>query len=68
VKRDVGEETAAIFAVASKPGALQDALAVFKEMEVDLLHIESRPSRTTLDQYEFYITSKSPEDKVGGCS
>eukprot|EP00730_Choanoeca_flexa_P002075 TRINITY_DN10900_c0_g1_i2.p1 TRINITY_DN10900_c0_g1~~TRINITY_DN10900_c0_g1_i2.p1 ORF type:complete len:512 (+),score=104.61 TRINITY_DN10900_c0_g1_i2:1184-2719(+) len=63
-KRDVDPEVSALFSVSSQPGALQEALSVFKEMEVDLKHIESRPSRTAKDHYEFYITSESEPEKV----
>ena len=47
-----------------RPGILHDILSVFKENSINLLKIESRPSRAELGKYIFYIKAGiSSEDK-----
>lgn len=42
------------FTVPEKVGALMEALTVFKSHNVNLIHIESRPSKRVTNEYEFY--------------
>ena len=39
----------------NRPGALVDVLAVLKEYNLNMSHIDSRPSKKTLGEYMFYI-------------
>ncbi|EDQ91109.1 uncharacterized protein MONBRDRAFT_31770 [Monosiga brevicollis MX1] len=61
---DQVDNVSLIFAIDSKPGALQDALSVFKDTGIDLEHIESRPSKTNPKQYEFYVQTKESTNKI----
>ncbi|RWS22792.1 Protein henna-like protein, partial [Leptotrombidium deliense] len=44
-----------LFAMKEKVGALADALKIFKDNDVNLFHIESRSSRRSENDYEFYV-------------
>jgi len=44
-----------VFALPEETGCLADALALFKKRGVNLKHIESRPSKSSRDDYEFYV-------------
>nr|XP_020660077.1 phenylalanine-4-hydroxylase [Pogona vitticeps] len=44
-----------IFSLREEVGALAKVLRIFEEKEVNLTHIESRPSRLNKDEYEFFI-------------
>jgi prephenate dehydratase len=47
-----------------RPGILHDILSVFKQEKINLLKIESRPSKKELGKYIFYIKAEiSAEDK-----
>ncbi|HHQ44726.1 MAG TPA: prephenate dehydratase [Candidatus Altiarchaeales archaeon] len=50
-----GGKTSIIFALKDQPGALQDLLNVFTENKINLTKIESRPARTQLGDYLFFI-------------
>ena len=52
-----------IFSTQEGVGSLADALAIFKKHEVNLLHIESRPSRQKPGDYEFFLNA---DNKKGG--
>ncbi|MBD3230921.1 MAG: prephenate dehydratase [Candidatus Lokiarchaeota archaeon] len=47
------KKTSIIFSVKHEPGALVDALKVFQEKNINLLKLESRPSRK--DPWEYYF-------------
>ncbi|KAJ7329075.1 hypothetical protein JRQ81_015249, partial [Phrynocephalus forsythii] len=44
-----------IFSLKEEVGALAKVLRLFEEKEINLTHIESRPSRLNKDEYEFFI-------------
>ncbi|KAG7456224.1 hypothetical protein MATL_G00249460 [Megalops atlanticus] len=45
-----------IFSLKEEVGALAKALRLFEEKGINLTHIESRPSRTNKQEYEFFIS------------
>jgi chorismate mutase/prephenate dehydratase len=49
------DKTTLEFVTADKPGALVDVLAVFRDAEINLSHIEKRPSGRTNWEYTFFI-------------
>ncbi|MHC4991737.1 MAG: prephenate dehydratase [Planctomycetota bacterium] len=49
------DKTTIMFVTADKPGALVDVLTVFREAEINLTHIDKRPSRRTNWQYTFFV-------------
>jgi len=49
------DKTSIMFTTAHKPGALVDVLNVFRDREINLSHIEKRPSRHTNWEYTFFI-------------
>ncbi|MHC4082543.1 MAG: prephenate dehydratase [Planctomycetota bacterium] len=49
------DKTTLLFVTADKPGALVDVLAVFRDAEINLSHIEKRPSGRTNWEYTFFI-------------
>jgi len=54
--RPTGEDkTAILFSTAHKAGALADVLAVFKEHDINLTNIESRPSKKRGWEYFFLV-------------
>jgi len=54
--RPTGEDkTAILFSTAHKAGALSDVLDVFKQHEINLTNIESRPSRKRQWEYYFFM-------------
>jgi phenylalanine-4-hydroxylase len=56
---DLKEEVCLIFGLKEKIGALADALKIFEENRVNLIHIESRPSKNDKSRYEFYVDCKA---------
>jgi len=50
-----------IFSMEETVGALAKALKVFEKHGVNLLHIESRPSKKMVDKYEFVVEAASSE-------
>ncbi|XP_054844785.1 phenylalanine-4-hydroxylase isoform X2 [Eublepharis macularius] len=48
-----------IFSLKEEVGALAKVLRIFEEKEINLTHIESRPSRLNKDEYEFFINLNS---------
>ncbi|KAK3603534.1 hypothetical protein CHS0354_027953 [Potamilus streckersoni] len=61
-KDDEGS-TSLVFSLKEKVGALVDALKVFQNHNVNLHHIESRPSKTDKGEYEFFV---SCDNQKGG--
>lgn len=49
------DKTSIMFATAHKPGALVDVLGVFRDAEINLSHIDKRPSGRTNWEYTFFI-------------
>jgi len=49
------DKTTLMFVTAHKPGALVDVLGVFRDAEINLSHIDKRPSGETNWQYTFFI-------------
>ncbi len=49
------DKTTIMFVTADKPGALVDVLAVFRDADINLSHIDKRPSGRTNWQYTFFI-------------
>ncbi|CAF0880717.1 unnamed protein product [Brachionus calyciflorus] len=55
------EEMCFVFALKEKIGALADALKLFEENKVNLVHIESRLSKDDKGKYEFYVDCKAKD-------
>ena len=49
------DKTTMMFVTADKPGALVDVLAVFRDADINLSHIDKRPSGRTNWEYTFFI-------------
>ena len=49
------DKTAALFSTAHKAGALTDVLNVFKDYDINLTNIESRPSKKREWEYYFFV-------------
>ncbi|KAK2188757.1 hypothetical protein NP493_123g04032 [Ridgeia piscesae] len=60
---DTDGSTSLMFTVQSTVGALAKALRIFEENGVNLMHIESRPSKHNNGNYDFYVAC---DDKHGG--
>ncbi len=49
------DKTSILFAIKSKPGSLVDVLSCFAAHDVNMIRIESRPSRHTMWEYVFFV-------------
>ena len=49
------EKMSMLFSVKDKPGALYNVLRIFNEFDLNLTKIESRPAKTVLGEYIFWI-------------
>ena len=49
------DKTSFVFATINKPGALADVMTVFKKYDINLSHIDSRPSKKEFGAYSFFI-------------
>ena len=47
--------TSLVFSTKQEPGALACVLEVFKKYNIDLIYIESRPSKRALGEYNFFV-------------
>ena len=56
------DKTSIMFVTAHKPGALVDVLGVFRDAEVNLSHIDKRPSGRTNWEYTFFIDGDRHRD------
>jgi chorismate mutase/prephenate dehydratase len=54
-KRTGEDKTAILFSTAHKAGALADVLDIFKQYEINLTNIESRPSKKRQWEYYFFM-------------
>ena len=54
-KKGKGNKTALMFALKDKPGALHDALVPFKNYGINLMKIESRPTKRRAWEYVFFV-------------
>ena len=51
----VKSRTSLVFSTKQAPGALVEALNVFKKHNLNLIYIESRPSKRVLGEYNFFV-------------
>ena len=56
------DKTTIMFVTAHKPGALVDVLAVFRDRNINLSHIDKRPSRRENWEYAFFIDCEAHQD------
>src|SRR5262249_13969058 len=56
------DKTAVMFRVTHHPGALVDALDVFKQTKVNLTWIESFPAKTPKPEYVFFVDFEGHQD------
>jgi len=49
------DKTSIVFSVTDKPGSLLKALSIFADLGINLTKIESRPMRTQLGEYLFFV-------------
>jgi len=49
------DKTSIVFSVTDKPGALYKMLSVFDIFEINMVKIESRPAKTVLGAYVFFV-------------
>ncbi len=59
------DKTTIMFVTAHKPGALVDMLAVFRDANINLSHIDKRPSGRTNWEYTFFIDADIHRDDPG---
>ncbi|MCS7118655.1 MAG: prephenate dehydratase [Archaeoglobaceae archaeon] len=55
-----GKITSLFFAVEDKPGALKNVLEIFYRKGINLRKLESRPARTGLGDYIFFVEVEAP--------
>ena len=60
-KRSRRSKTSILFSVKDKPGALHDALLVFKREKINMTKIESRPSKRKAWEYLFFVDIEGHE-------
>ena len=56
--------TSLVFSTKQEPGALVCALEVFKKYNIDLIYIESRPSKRVLGEYNFFVDIDKSIDEL----
>ena len=56
------DKTTIMFVTAHKPGALVDVLSIFRDRDINLSHIEKRPSGRTNWEYTFFIDCDRHQD------
>lgn len=64
LERNKPKKTSIIFSVKHEPGALVSALRVFEEKNINLLKLESRPSRKDPWEYYFFTDFKGNTDDI----
>jgi phenylalanine-4-hydroxylase len=60
---DGPESASIVFSLPEKVGVLADALQIFKDRKVNMKHIESRPSRDSRSNYDFFVDLEDNVDK-----
>ena len=55
VRKSPDDKTAIMFTTAHKPGALAEVLDVFRDHELNLTHIDKRPSKRVNWEYYFFV-------------
>jgi len=55
-----GRVTSLFFSVEDRPGSLKDALEVFQRKGFNLRKLESRPAKTVLGDYVFFVEVEAP--------
>jgi prephenate dehydratase len=58
-QKSTGEKTSLIFSLADQPGALYEILKVFATEKINLTKIESRPAKTQIGDYIFFVDFES---------
>jgi chorismate mutase / prephenate dehydratase len=61
-RRTGDDKTAMVFSAADKAGALVDVLQAFRDYQVNLTNIESRPSRKRQKEYYFFADGQGHQD------
>ncbi|MBU1692795.1 MAG: prephenate dehydratase [Verrucomicrobia bacterium] len=56
------DKTSLLFAVKHRVGALYDALSAFKQYSINMMKIESRPSKTKAWEYYFFVDVEGHAD------
>ena len=62
-----GCKTSLILSVNDRPGALYDILKEFASREINLTHIESRPTKSRLGDYLFFIDLEGHREDAHVC-
>ena len=57
------DKTTIMFVTAHKPGALVDVLSVFRDRNINLSHIDKRPSRRENWEYAFFIDCEAHQQE-----
>ncbi|HZJ82710.1 MAG TPA: prephenate dehydratase [Clostridia bacterium] len=57
------DKTTIVFTVNHEPGSLYDALKIFADKDINLTKIESRPMRTLLGHYLFWVDLEGHRDE-----
>ena len=52
---DCGEKCSVVFETKNRPGALMEALSLFSELGLNMTKIESRPHKSELGRYIFFV-------------
>jgi prephenate dehydratase len=60
------ERTSIAFSTQNKPGALLEVLEVFKAHNLNMLYIESRPSKRVFGEYVFYVDLDAGANSIVG--
>jgi len=58
------ERTSMAFSTKNEPGALLRVLEIFKKHELNMVYLESRPSKKVFGEYVFYVDIDCGADKI----
>ncbi len=58
------DKTSIIFSIKHEPGALHQIIEQFSEHKINLTKIESRPKKTTVWEYNFYVDFEGHENNL----
>ena len=56
------DKTSLYFSVKNEPGSLYNVLKIFNEHEINMLYIESRPSKKLMGEYNFCVDIEGHQD------